>query len=358
MTLIEFFDDEIIDNVAGTLLLRPSRTVFLCPGKRNESFLKAFDAILKKRGVETELIMELVNVENAEETMTEVEEIVKKYPDADFDITGGNDIMLVTMGSLAKKYNLPMHMANADKKTVKYINSEKTCHVYEDFLTTTELISLYGGKTGNESREVETYTWERNPQSEDEILKVWNICKSDPGAWNTAIGVMRGYKMDKKNVLTMMWSKLKKDNLVKREGNTIRYRSPLVKYLLNKQGTALEMFTFLSAKRTEFFDDGQSGVVIDWKGKRDVENEIDVLLTKGFTGYFVSCKNGIVDSDELYKLSVVAKRFGGRYARKILVISQFEPDRSFMERAEELGIAVIKNVRYLSEKDLGKRLTM
>ena len=358
MTLIEFFDEEKIDNAVGTLLLRPKRTVFLFPEKRDESFLKALGDILEKRGIETELVAEVVNLENEEEAMVQVEEIVKRYPDADFDIAGGNDVMLVTMGLLAKKYNLPMHMAKPDKKTVTYINSDKKAVIHDDFLTVEELIMLYGGKCSNDSREEETYSWNRNNEREEEILNVWNICKSDPGAWNAAIGVMRGYRMDKKNVLTMIWSKLKRDNLVKREGNVIRYKSSLVKYLLTKQGTALEMFTFLSGKKTNFFDDGQSGVLIDWKGKRDVENEIDVLFTRGFTGYFISCKNGMVDSDELYKLSVVAKRFGGRYAKKILVISYFEPDRSFMERAEELGIKVIKNTKHLSDKDLGKKLTM
>ena len=64
----------------------------------------------------------------------------------------------------------------------------------------------------------------------------------------------------------------------------------------------------------------------------------------------------MVESEELYKLSTVAKRFGGKYAKKILVISKFEPDRSFMERAEEMGIKVIKNVRHLKGADFGKRL--
>ena len=71
---------------------------------------------------------------------------------------------------------------------------------------------------------------------------------------------------------------------------------------------------------------------------------------------FISCKNGMVDSDELYKLNTVAKRFGGSYSKKILVLSAFEPDRSFMQRAEELGIKVIKNVRHLQKKDFVKRL--
>lgn len=357
MTMVELFDEEKIDNAVGSVLLHPERTVFLCPEKRDNAFLSALGKILENRNIKTELIMETVDVTDIEKAVKKVEEIVLKYPDADFDISGGNDVMLVTMGKLAKKYNLSMHMASALSKTVTPINSDKKYTVYDSFLSVEELISLYGGKTINiNSREKVTYTWERNLKDEEEITKVWNVCKSNPGAWNAAIGAMRGYAEDKKNLLAMVWSKLKKEGLIYRDGNNLKYRSNLVKYLLQKQGNALEMYTYKVAKSTKFFNDGQSGVVIDWKGMREVENEIDVLLTKGFTGYFISCKNGITDSDELYKLSVVARRFGGKYAKKILVLTHFEPDQSFMERAKELGIKVVKNVRYLSENDFGKKL--
>lgn len=357
MTLIEFFDEEKIDNAVGTLVLRPKRAVFLFGKEIDTVFLNALKKILKNRNIDTELIGEKVNVSNPSETRKKVEEIVLLYPDADFDISGGNDVMLVTMGELARQYNLPMHMASALTGRVTCINSDKEYTLHNTFLTVEELISLYGGKTVYQgTREIETYRWERNLKAEEDVRRVWNVCKSDAGAWNAAIGAMRGYNADKKNILAMTWSKLKKDGLIYREGNNLRYKSPLVKYLLQKQGTALEMYTYIVAKATEFFDDGQSGIVIDWKGRREVENEIDVLLTKGFTGYFISCKNGIVDSDELYKLSIVAERFGGRYAKKILVLTRFEPDRSFMERANELGVSVVKNVRYLSEKDFGKKL--
>lgn len=357
MTLIEFFDEEKIDNAIGTLLLQPVRTIFLCPKEKDISFLNALNKILERRGISTHLLMEQVDVTDGRKTTEQVERLINKYPDVDFDIAGGNEVMLVTMGELAKKYSLPMHMANAQMGTITPINSNKEYKTYKVALTVEELISIHGGKCSKDAREKETYLWRRDSKAEEEILKVWKVCKSDVGAWNSAIGAMRGYNMDKKNVLAMIWSKLKREGLVYKDQSTVRYKSELVKYLLQKQGNALEMYTYTMAKRAGIFDDGQSGAVIDWKGRREVENEIDVLLTKGAVGYFISCKNGIVDSDELYKLSIVAKRFGGKYAKKILVLSRFEPDMSFMNRAEELNITVIKNARAISEKEFIRRLS-
>ncbi len=357
MTIVEFFDNEAIDNAMGTILLRPERTVFLYTGEKNIAFYNALGKILKRRNIECELVGEKIDLSSIESAKAKIEEIIKKYPECDFDIAGGSDEMLVAIGLSAKEHSLPLHSVNVRKQTVLSVNGQKTYEVHRTFLTVDELISLHGGSTGKENTIRETYTWERNAESEKDIETVWNICRQDPGAWNAAIGTLSGYRTDKKSVLTMIWAKLKKDGLVRKDQAGVRYKNEVVKYLLGKQGTALEMYTYISAKTAGFFDDGQSGIIIDWKGKREVENEIDVLLTHGAEGYFVSCKNGMVDSDELYKLSTVAKRFGGKYAKKILVISKFEPDMSFMERAAEMGIKVIKNVRYLKMTDLAKKLT-
>ena len=49
------------------------------------------------------------------------------------------------------------------------------------------------------------------------------------------------------------------------------------------------------------------------------KNEIDVLLMKDMIPIFISCKNSSFLPEELYKLSAVAKHFGGEYAKKVLV---------------------------------------
>lgn len=355
MTIVEFFDDEIIDNAMGTILLRPEQAVFLFDSKKNEGFIPALENILEKKGIQTRLFAESIDVSNLQQAKEKIEEIANKYPQCDFDIAGGNDIVLVAMGEVAKKFNLSLHTVDVRGQRVIPVNSNKEYTVYNTSLSVEELITLHGGKITNDAG-AEICAWEESSAFEEDIEKVWNICRSDPGAWNAAIGALRGYRADKKSILAMIWSKLKKAQLVRRDETSVRYKNDMVKYLLAKQGTALEMFTFTSAKSTGFFYDGKSGVIIDWKGKRQVENEIDVLLTRGVVGYFVSCKNGLVDSDELYKLNTVASRFGGRYAKKILVVSAFEPDMSFMNRAEELGIKVIKNVRHLKKADFAKRL--
>lgn len=353
MTLVEFFDEEAIDNAVGALLLRPERLVVLYAEGNCEPFVKVLGKMLEERGVKTEILQEQVDISSVDTAVTKIEEIVLRFPDCDFDITGGNDIMLVAMGTVSKKYNLPLHSVDVKNKKVTAVNSSKKYDTVDVRISVSELISLHGGHCTNESREKEACNWQRNPDAEHDIELVWEICRQDPAAWNAAMGKARGSKTDKS---AGIWAKLKRAGLVRESGNALKYKNDLVKYLLSRQGTALEMYTFMCAKLAGRFNDGQSGALLDWKGRNEIENEIDVLLTRGAIGCFISCKNGMVDSNELYKLNIVAERFGGRYAEKILVLSSFRPDQSFMERANELGIRIIKNAQHLQKEDFVKKL--
>ena len=46
--------------------------------------------------------------------------------------------------------------------------------------------------------------------------------------------------------------------------------------------------------------------------------------------------------DVLYELDTVAKRFGGKYARKVLVTT-LRMGSAYVNRAKEMGIEVIRN---------------
>ena len=141
-----------------------------------------------------------------------------------------------------------------------------------------------------------------------------------------------------------------------------RFKNEQVKLCLTKAGTLLELVTLLTAKNmkksdgTPYFNDVRTGVMIDWDGVVhnnkdglvDTENEIDVILMKGVVPVFISCKNGIIPGDELYKLNTVAEQFGSEYARKVLVATDMgkagKSRKYFLERARDMGIQIIEDV--------------
>ena len=75
----------------------------------------------------------------------------------------------------------------------------------------------------------------------------------------------------------------------------------------------------------------------------DVLNEIDVLALKGNVPVFISCKTGKMGPSNtlhaLYELQTVAERFGGKYAKKVLVTSRMPAD-VYIKRAEEMNIEI------------------
>jgi hypothetical protein len=126
-----------------------------------------------------------------------------------------------------------------------------------------------------------------------------------------------------------------------------RYSNSKVHDLLCEGGSILELHTYHSEKCGS--DDCMVGVHIDWDGKihelptEDVLNEVDVLKLNGYVPTFISCKSGKMGGNQalhaMYELETVAARFGGKYAKKVLVISQ-GMNGVYRERAGEMGIEV------------------
>ena len=77
----------------------------------------------------------------------------------------------------------------------------------------------------------------------------------------------------------------------------------------------------------------------------DTENESDGVMMRGMVPVFISCKNGYIDREELYKLNVVANRFGGKYAKKVLFATSLDDSdysQFLRQRAKDMGIKVIE----------------
>ena len=139
------------------------------------------------------------------------------------------------------------------------------------------------------------------------------------------------------------------------------------KELLEKSGNVLEMKVYKTATETKnqngapFYTDLKRSVIIDWDGKigssktGDTKNEIDCIFMQNLIPVFVSCKGGEIDEAELYKLDAVARRFGGKYAKKVLVSTNHGKDVTatayFRKRAEDMNITLFENLHLMTEDD-------
>ena len=392
MTIIEFFDTEQLENIIGTLLFSPERTVLFGKDFRKmEAFQKRAEMILKSKGIQTEISIVTVNTKNFVAVTDELRALVSRYPDAIFDLTGGEELVLAAMGAVAQEKRIPMQLiqpANGRIRTFFTDGNETSEHRFST-LTAHDAMLLFGGTVEEHVKAKQVLRYEK------EIETLFGICAKDPNRWNMGLEQLSSFvsEFDEKNTVNVTKSRLKNglefgskktkamDEILQEivsagiaemfETSTHKryaFKSDVSFSAILKAGNILELYTLLCASRLKdeknapFFDDAISGAVIDWKfppdfyEEDDVENEMDVLLTKDALPVFISCKNGSVDSNELYKLNTVAKRFGGKYAKKVLVMTQFTPPKAFFARAQEMNIRVIKNVHRLTKQEFMEKL--
>ena len=119
-----------------------------------------------------------------------------------------------------------------------------------------------------------------------------------------------------------------------------------------------------------------TSVTIDWDGDDDLGtgtkycydpddpssvidtiNEVDVMATCGLMPYFISCKNGFFDSEELYKLYSVGERFGKGYCKKVLITTDMQhavgnSRGPLLQRAADMGIELIEAVHTMTDDEI------
>ena len=126
-----------------------------------------------------------------------------------------------------------------------------------------------------------------------------------------------------------------------------RFKNSFVKECLWDGGSILELYIYRCEKKKS--NDCRVGVHIDWDGEikypwgTDVLTEIDVLTLQDNIPTFISCKSGKMEGTKalaaLYELETVARRFGGKYAKKVLVVTKVLGE-AYQARADEMGIEV------------------
>lgn len=404
MTYIEFFDKTAIENLCACLTDAPEQVIFLGDnGKRMRRHIANYEKIFRDRGQSIRFSYRTVSKSNLSAAIETLERIVEDCDDCAFDITGGEEILLLALGIVQERHpdrNIQIHRFNVRHNTVCDCDADGQT-IYKDTptLSVADNILLYGGDivysdiSGNK-----TYLWDLTPDFIADIDAMWSILRDrKPAKWNKQIKTLEkaeetGEKSedlltttapitDKKpyindEIITdLQDAGLLTEFVCTDEQLRIRYKNHQVKRCLTKAGQVLEMKVYRLAKAleetdgTKVYDDAVNGVVIDWDGDLnedstqptyDTRNEIDVLLTHGIVPVFISCKNGYVTADELYKLNTVATRFGGKYAKKVLVATALDElgdaGEYFRKRAEDMNIKILDNVQKLTDKEFSEKL--
>ncbi len=408
MTIIEFFEREShIENIISTLLCAPDKVVFLGDSQKKMNKLSdRYKEIAEKRGIKVEFDSIAINRNDLMSIVSKIEDVIEENGDCIIDLSGGDDLSLVAVGIVYAENadKIKLHRFNITNSTMTDCDSDGIlCNSAPLELTVEELVAINGGRViYTDEKANGTYRWDFNDEFVDDLFVMWSFCKENPTLWNVQISILdklqnvyldpdclsvyinyeeakkvlnsRGEKFDLK---TDIYKKLDTLGVISglrygSESISFKFKNKQVMKCLTKAGQVLELIVaFRAAELVDedgeaVYTDVKTGVYIDWDGEihpecePDVENEIDVILMKGLVPVFISCKNGRVSKDELYKLSVVAEKFGGKYVRKVLAVSDLnktgEEEGYIRARCDAMDIRIFDDINKITEEKFLSKL--
>ena len=396
-TVIELFDECQIKNAITSLRYMPEKVVFIgfkeVMRKKKINDLKNFFKLRKQK---IELDFEFVSRYDYEMIVEKLNNIIDKNEDCCFDLTGGKELVLAAMGEVSTKRNIPMIQFNVRTgNLIRVKNCEEIFENEKKSMSITENVALNGGAVIEKIADVEE--WNLTADFKRDVEAMWKINSRDSSAWNRfskALGSISAMNMmsGNLNIETMITDERTKEDLLNNgiidalekkklisnfsfKNNVLRFRlkNEQVFRCIVKAGNILELYTYMVAREIAeespgYYDDIKMGVIVDWDGidsekmlhLKDTRNEIDIFIMRDLIPIFVSCKNGDVHKEALYELSTVAEKFGGEYARKVLIATFVSHEagrkRFLLQRARDMHIDVIEGVDIMSKSEFKETL--
>ena len=381
---IEVFDREVIENIVTCLNFKMDKVIFFGQHDTMDEEAKGITkrALWKLCGI-TDVSFEEVSTKDIDRVLEKITKVVQTQEREGgkcfFDLTGGEDMVLVAMGMYSATHNTPMHRFDIPDGELKILNTDadhidKCVESRDVRLTIDDLVQLQGGVV-DRSMQKGFKDGLTDPALKQDIRALWQVAGSDMGIWNDFSTVLKATKTTK-GTLEEWLERDKVERIVRNQKNfdtgeafvdylerlekahciealathkdwiSFRYKNSHIRGCMLDAGSILELYTYFDRLSGGLYDDCRIGTHLKWgiNAADDgyiVNNEIDVLLLRGYVLTFISCKAGSPDQMALYELDTVASRFGGKYAKKELVTAG-DMDIHHRQRAEEMNISVIQ----------------
>ena len=373
---IEFFSEDALENIATCLDYNMDKIIFMGYSEpMNTARVRNLSGLIKNVIGINEIDFVEVEKQDLAYMVACLEDIISRERALGntcyIDLTGGDNLIFVAAGIVAVRLGVSMHQIDISDGTLYEYTLDKKLDSIYDIRKDKLLLSLsdymkFRGTCINQRMHKNFKSQFDNKEFTTDIYKIWEVCRKFGKHWNvygkyfrsntdTAIDTMCTIPFFQNDDIDMVHKLLKE---LKNAGALtklyrykkffkFKYKNEYIKDCLCDSGSILELYTYLSAMETDFFDECSIGIHLDWDGSTDgwlpdVTNEIDVLLIKNNIPTFISCKNGRLDKNALYELDTVSKKFGGKYAKRVIISSQNHDD-TIDERGREMGIILVNS---------------
>ena len=397
MTLIKCFTTSHIDNISACLRLKPEKMILVGDADTMGEAVPRYRALLSCRGLTTKISLCDTRGQDFDDLCKVLWHLTAKEEYPVIDLTGGNEAAILSVGAviaqLEPQVRQKIRVEQFDRKVDCVIDCLTGKPVYPQIqvaLRVEELIALHGGILCGDSYQPAA---DCTPA---DLETLWQLVMKDPKEWNLWMQTLGEFErcsvgsdrmtifidflgsnpaslLKKECRMRAILSQLERCGVLEDYSDQdcllYTYTSPLMRHCAAKAGNILELKVLLEGRAARengasYFHDCRMSVNIDWDGiindgipkVQETRNEIDVVLMRGCTPLFISCKNGSIDDEELYKLNTVANRFGGPHVGKMLIAAKLDrksetANESFAQRAWDMDIFLVENTATLSGQD-------
>ena len=358
--LVELFDHHTIEkNVYQTFICDCDEVLFLSLKKITEEerlSLKHFllDQVPHLKQVHFRQI-------SLDKITDDLNLFLTNYDSVTLDVFGGDSILAIFLYQYGLEKQLPIVAIDIEQgKQFKWkMGKVEKEELVIPGLTIEQLMALRGGKL------IKSKQPKYSPKQMITIKKLANYAILNPEQWYQitqffALAKTIDFHAETVKVLESngkrysypesMIPLLTEANLIhidEESSEHIRYTfsSSEAQLLCRTKGHILELYLYLLAIESEYFDECMIGAEIDWNGifpeVDNVQNEIDVVLRKGQSIIFISCKMTDLSVEAINELEVYANHFAGETCLKLIVCSgKINP--VYNHRCQEYGVLVIK----------------
>lgn len=358
--LVELFDHHTIEkNVYQTFICDCDEVLFLSLKKITEDerlALKHFllDQVSHVKQVHFRQI-------SLDKITDDLNLFLTNYDSVTLDVFGGDSILAIFLYQYGLEKQLPIVAIDIEQgKQFKWkMGKVEKEELVIPNLTIEQLMALRGGKL------IKSKQPKYSPKQIAAIKKLSNYAILNPEEWYQitqffALAKTTDFHAETARVLESNGKKypypesmiplLTEANLVQideesSEHISYTFSSSEAQLLCRTKGHILELYLYLLAIESEYFDECMIGAEIDWNGifpeVDNVQNEIDVVLRKGQSIIFISCKMTDLSVEAINELEVYANHFAGETCLKLIVCSgKINP--VYNHRCQEYGVLVIK----------------
>ena len=358
--LVELFDHHTIEkNVYQTFICDCDEVLFLSLKKITEEerlSLKHFllDQVSHVKQVHFRQI-------SLDKITDDLNLFLTNYDSVTLDVFGGDSILAIFLYQYGLEKQLPIVAIDIEQgKQFKWkMGKVEKEELVIPGLTIEQLMALRGGKL------IKSKQPKYSPKQITTIKKLANYAILNPEEWYQitqffALAKTADFHAETAKVLESngkrypypesMIPLLTEANLIhideeSSEHISYTFSSPEAQLLCRTKGHILELYLYLLAIESEYFDECMIGAEIDWNcifpEVDNVQNEIDVVLRKGQSIIFISCKMTDLSVEAINELEVYANHFAGETCLKLIVCSgKINP--VYNHRCQEYGVLVIK----------------